>query len=59
MHDLFYLYGFDEESGNFQDSNISERGKGGDAVVANAQDGSGNNNANFATPPDGQTPRMR
>ena len=24
-----------------------------------AQDGSGTNNANFATPPDGQRPRMR
>ena len=28
-------------------------------MIANAQDGSGYNNANFATPPDGQKPRMR
>ena len=34
-------------------------GKGNDAVIANAQDGSGTNNANFATPPDGQKGRMR
>ena len=59
MHDLMYRYGFDEQSGNFQEHNFSGKGKGGDAVVAMAQDGSGTNNANFATPPDGQRPRMR
>jgi extracellular elastinolytic metalloproteinase len=59
LHDLFYLYGFDEKSGNFQDSNFQKGGKGNDAVIANAQDGSGKNNANFATPPDGQHARMR
>ncbi|KAJ2226557.1 hypothetical protein GGF40_002552 [Coemansia sp. RSA 1286] len=59
MHDLFYHYGFDEASGNFQDENFSGKGKGNDAVIANAQDGSGYNNANFATPPDGRHPKMR
>ncbi|KAJ3261832.1 Fungalysin/Thermolysin Extracellular metalloproteinase 5 [Boothiomyces macroporosus] len=59
IHDLFYVYGFTEEAGNFQDNNLGRGGKGNDAVVANAQDGSGLNNANFATPPDGQRPRMR
>lgn len=59
MHDLFHLYGFDEQSGNFQNSNADKGGRGGDAVIANAQDGSGYNNANFATPPDGQNGRMR
>lgn len=59
MHDLFYVYGFDEQSGNFQKSNKNKGGKGDDAVIANAQDGSGYNNANFATPPDGQNGRMR
>ncbi|KAJ1952105.1 hypothetical protein GGI12_006332, partial [Dipsacomyces acuminosporus] len=59
MHDLAYLYGFDEAAGNFQDTNYGGKGKGGDAVVANAQDGSGTDNANFATPPDGQRPKMR
>ncbi|BGP56030.1 hypothetical protein JCM8202_005174 [Rhodotorula sphaerocarpa] len=58
-HDLLYRYGFDEESGNFQDYNFERGGRGDDAVQANAQDGSGYNNANFATPPDGQRPRMR
>ena len=35
------------------------RNGGGDPVNADAQDGSGLNNANFATPPDGQSPRMQ
>ncbi|TPX33826.1 hypothetical protein SmJEL517_g03329 [Synchytrium microbalum] len=59
LHDLFYVYGFDEKSGNFQEENFGRGGRGSDAVVANAQDGSGYNNANFATPPDGQRGRMR
>ncbi|KAI3658789.1 hypothetical protein MP638_002589 [Amoeboaphelidium occidentale] len=59
IHDLFYKYGFDEKSGNFQKNNFGRGGKGNDQVIANAQDGSGLNNANFATPPDGQNGRMR
>lgn len=59
IHDIFYEYGFDEVSGNFQENNFGNGGLGGDAVQANAQDGGGYNNANFATPPDGQRPRMR
>lgn len=42
-------YGFDEVSGNFQQYNFEKGGKDGDAVIANAQDGSGYNNANFMT----------
>ncbi|KAI9102438.1 Fungalysin metallopeptidase-domain-containing protein [Phlyctochytrium arcticum] len=59
IHDLLYVYGFDEASGNFQHHNFGRGGRGGDAVIANAQDGSGYNNANFATTPDGRQPRMR
>ncbi|KAK4054892.1 hypothetical protein OIV83_000816 [Microbotryomycetes sp. JL201] len=59
IHDMYYRYGFDEASGNFQDHNFGRGGQGNDAVQANAQDGSGMNNANFATPPDGSRPRMR
>ncbi|RKP08692.1 Fungalysin metallopeptidase-domain-containing protein [Thamnocephalis sphaerospora] len=59
MHDLSYAYGFTEAAGNFQENNWDKGGKGGDAVIANAQDWSGYNNANFATPPDGMQPRMR
>ncbi|CAO3669124.1 unnamed protein product [Umbelopsis ramanniana] len=58
IHDLFFRYGFNEVAGNFQEEN-SVGGIGGDAVIANAQDGSGYNNANFATPPDGQHGKMR
>jgi len=58
-HDLMYLYGFDEASGNFQVNNYGNPGNGGDPVQADAQDGSGTNNANFATPPDGADPRMQ
>lgn len=59
FHDLTYRWGFTELSGNFQEANFGKGGKGADAVIANAQDGSGTNNANFATPPDGQHGRMR
>lgn len=59
MHDVLFLYGFDEESGNFQQTNYSNLGIGNDFVIADSQDGSGLNNANFATPPDGNNPRMQ
>ncbi|CAG8436915.1 12369_t:CDS:2 [Funneliformis mosseae] len=59
VHDLFYRYGFDEVAGNFQQENYGNGGKDNDPVIANAQDGSGFNNANFATPPDGQHGKMR
>ncbi|NUM32810.1 MAG: T9SS type A sorting domain-containing protein [Bacteroidetes bacterium] len=59
MHDVWYHYGFDDESGNFQRNNYSRGGSGSDEVNADAQDGSGTNNANFATPPEGQNPRMQ
>lgn len=59
LHDLFYYYGFDEASGNFQTFNYTGAPGAGDAVIADAQDGSGTNNANFATPPDGFAPRMQ
>ncbi|HEX2120095.1 MAG TPA: M36 family metallopeptidase, partial [Thermoanaerobaculia bacterium] len=58
-HDLHYRYGFDEAAGNFQLNNYTLGGLGADAVEADAQDGSGTNNANMATPPDGQAPRMQ
>ncbi|KAE8376169.1 extracellular metallo proteinase NpI [Aspergillus bertholletiae] len=58
-HDLLYTLGFDEKAGNFQANNNGKGGIGNDFVILNAQDGSGTNNANFATPPDGQNGRMR
>ncbi|KAI8585232.1 Fungalysin metallopeptidase-domain-containing protein [Geranomyces variabilis] len=58
MHDLGVAYGFTEEAGNFQKVNLGGGGKGGDAVQVSVQDGGGFDNANFATPPDGQKPKM-
>lgn len=59
IHDIFYHYGFNEVSGNFQTNNFGKGGAGNDMVVCNAQDPSGVNNANFMTPPDGKSGRMR
>ncbi|KAJ3321178.1 Fungalysin/Thermolysin Extracellular metalloproteinase 5 [Boothiomyces sp. JEL0866] len=55
FHDIFYHYGFTEAAGNFQKNNFNKGGSGGDPVLVFVQDGSGKNNANFATPPDGQS----
>ncbi|MBW3600429.1 MAG: M36 family metallopeptidase, partial [Planctomycetes bacterium] len=59
LHDIHYLYGFNEAAGNFQTTNYTGQGAGNDHVLADAQDGSGVNNANFATPPEGTNPRMQ
>jgi Zn-dependent metalloprotease len=59
MHDFSYNLGFTETSRNFQVNNFGRGGTGNDSVRAEAQDGSGTNNANFATPPDGSRPRMQ
>lgn len=58
-HDLWANYGFDEASGNFQQTNYTGEGLANDYVRAEALDGSGLNNANFGTPPDGFRPRMQ
>ncbi|SMB84962.1 peptidase M36 fungalysin [Hymenobacter roseosalivarius DSM 11622] len=64
MHDIWYQYGFDEVSGNFQTTNPNAlEGLGADQVMAESQDSRNviatRNNANFATPIDGQAPRMQ
>lgn len=59
IHDVQYQYGFDEAAGNFQVNNYGRGGAGNDSVRAEAQDGGGTNNANFATPADGSRPRMQ
>ncbi len=62
-HDVWYQYGFDEQSGNFQADNFGKGGTAGDHVMAEAQDSRNisatRNNANFATTPEGQRPRMQ
>ena len=59
MHDVWFKHGFDEESGNFQAKNYGGSFGDRDFVIADAQDGNGFNNANFATPGDGGNPRMQ
>jgi extracellular elastinolytic metalloproteinase len=67
MHDVWYHYGFDEASGNFQQGSYGRQGTastGADNVQIDAQDGYAKteptlNNANFSTPNDGLRPRMQ
>ncbi|KDQ13806.1 hypothetical protein BOTBODRAFT_361187 [Botryobasidium botryosum FD-172 SS1] len=59
VHDLTYVYGFTEKAYNFQADNRGNGGAGNDAVNMSIQDGSGTNNANFATPGDGQSGTCR
>lgn len=67
IHDIWYHYGFDEASGNFQQNNYGRGGAvttTGDYVLADAQDGYSQttptlNNANFSTPNDGSRPRVQ
>ncbi|WP_406184607.1 M36 family metallopeptidase [Streptomyces sp. NBC_01006] len=74
MHDYLYDLGFDEASRNFQADNFGRGGSGNDPVLAEAQDGWDlgclddatppnaircTNNANFAAPADGSSPRMQ
>ena len=58
-HLLAAPIGFNEASRNFEFVNSTGQGVGNDAVLAEAQDSSGLNNANFTTPPDGTAPRMQ
>ncbi len=62
LHDRLYAHGFVESVGNFQADNFGRGGEQGDAIVLDVQDAvdeGAANNANFATPPDGQAPRMQ
>jgi extracellular elastinolytic metalloproteinase len=70
-HLLAAPIGFTEAAGNFQTVNASGQGSGGDAVVANVLDGANTANtpglpdrdhvinANMATLPDGEPPKMQ
>jgi extracellular elastinolytic metalloproteinase len=59
IHDTLYNAGFTAGAGNFQEDNAGLGGRDGDPVLAEAQDGSGTDNANFATPNDGRSGRMQ
>ncbi len=59
IHDVMYQYGFDSDSGNFQENTYGLGGIGNDSVNAEAQDGLSTCNAFFGTPADGGSPRMQ
>ena len=59
-----YKFGFNEAWRNFQKTNFTASGTGNDPVNAEARDASEAttqqlNNANFATPTEGSSPRMQ
>lgn len=58
-HDVSYHYGFNEECGNFQETNDTGLGLGGDPLFVDAIDGSGFNNANYMPSPDGVSSRVQ
>ncbi len=58
MHDFYYLLGFDEGSGNFQQVDFTDGGSSGDPVFARAHPGLVRGTANMATNPDGEPPIM-
>lgn len=57
MHDISFIFGFDEEAGNFQNNDFNKGGEGNDAVEIDNY-AEGENNAYFQTPPDGQPGQM-
>lgn len=67
IHDIWYQYGFNEASGNFQQANYGLGGVQsgtGDYILGDAQDGYSQttptlNNANFSSPTDGARPRVQ
>ncbi|KAJ2994038.1 hypothetical protein HDV02_001891 [Globomyces sp. JEL0801] len=53
IHDISYLFGFDEAAGNFQNNNFGKGGDGNDRVIVECAPEE-INSAFFVTPPDGQ-----
>ena len=58
IHDIYYQYGFNEESGNFQEENFGRGGKGGDSVIVEVREASTFNNAFFVNGKDGENPLL-
>ncbi|KAF8067459.1 Fungalysin metallopeptidase-domain-containing protein [Lyophyllum atratum] len=59
IHDLTYKYGFTEAAFNFQTNNFGKGGAQNDRVTISVQSTAGIDNADFSTPPDGQSGAMR
>jgi extracellular elastinolytic metalloproteinase len=58
MHDFFYLLGFQEADGNFQQNNFGRGAAASDRVDARAHSGAVQGTANMWTPADGTSPIM-
>ena len=58
MHEFFYLLGFQEADGNFQQDNFGRGGRTLDNVDARAHSGAVRGTANMFTPVDGSRPVM-
>ncbi|MDX1438854.1 MAG: M36 family metallopeptidase [Rubricoccaceae bacterium] len=56
FHDILYLYGFDEASGNAQQNNYGNGGIGGDPILIEGRDTSSGVTTNV--PPDGGNPKV-
>lgn len=59
IHDILYVFGFDEVSGNFQINNGTHAGEGNDSVRARAQFSNQLCNASFPFGPDGFKPLLK
>ncbi|KAL5036923.1 hypothetical protein RTP6_004436 [Batrachochytrium dendrobatidis] len=59
FHDILYLYGFNEEAGNYQVSNRGLKGNEADPVIISVMDGDEENNAYFNSPSDGKPGILR
>ena len=59
VHDISYIYGFNEAAFNFQNDNQGKGGKGNDRVTISVQDSAATDNADFSTPADGSSGHMR
>ena len=60
LHDVHYHYGFDEAAGNFQTTNFTGQGLGGDAIIVDVLDPSGGLpgiGPHISVPADGTAPR--
>lgn len=58
MHDFFYILGFTEAEGNFQQDNFGRGGFPSDRLDARAHSGAVQGTANMGTPIDGKQPYM-
>lgn len=58
-HDETYLLGFTEPAFNFQNDNFGRGGTANDRISAEAQECTGSNGGNFATPADGNRGRLQ